>query len=324
MASQTNKKWLLLIHQIPPKPNALRVKIWRRLQQVGAVAIKQSVYVMPCSEQSQEDLSWTLKEIVEGGGDASISEVQFLEGLTDEQVISLFQTARKSDYEKIIQDANLLLTDWSSGKIDPKDPTVRGSAQVSKLQRRFNDTAAIDFFYASERGTAEILIKDLAARLSGEGSESSAAKAELDELRGCVWVTRKNLFVDRFACGWLIRRFVDKAAVFKFVGADTYRPETGEMRFDMFDGEYTHEGDRCTFEVMIKRFGLQDRGLFPLAEIIHDIDLKDTKYGRAETHGLNALLTGLVASQPDDDQRMAEGIQIIEKLYAYFQRQKAK
>jgi hypothetical protein len=324
VTSQTLKKWLLLIHQIPPKPNSLRVKIWRRLQRVGAVAIKQSVYVMPFSEQSQEDLSWTLKEIVEGGGDGSISEVRFVEGLTDEQVISLFQTARRSDYEKIIQEANLLLTDWSSGKIEPKDPAVRGSAQVSKLQRRFNDVGAIDFFYASERGTAEILIKDLAARLSGEGPDSSAVKDELDELRGNVWVTRKNLFVDRMACGWLIRRFVDQAAVFKFLDTDTYTPKTGEMRFDMFDGEYTHEGDRCTFEVMIKRFGLQDRGLVPLAEVIHDIDLKDTKFGRAETDGLNALLIGLVASQPDDDQRMTEGLQIIEKLYAYFQRQKMK
>jgi hypothetical protein len=167
MTSQTLKKWLLLIHQIPPKQNSLRVKIWRRLQQVGAVAIKQSVYVMPFSEQSQEDLSWTLKVIVEGGGDGSISEVQFLEGITDEQVFSLFQTARRSEYEKFIQDANLLLTDWSSGKIDPKDPAVRGSAQISKLQRRFNDVAAIDFFYASERGTAEILIKDLGYRIEG-------------------------------------------------------------------------------------------------------------------------------------------------------------
>ena len=152
---------------------------------------------------------------------------------------------------------------------------------------------------------------------TAEGSDSSAVKDDLDELRGNVWITRKNLFVDRFACGWLIRRFVDKAAVFKFVDADTYTPKTGEMRFDMFDGEYTHEGDRCTFEVMIKRIELQDRGLVPLAEVIHDIDLKDTKYGRVETDGLNALLIGLVAAQPDDDQRMTEGMQIIEKLYGW-------
>jgi hypothetical protein len=135
-------------------------------------------------------------------------------------------------------------------------------------------------------------------------------------------VTRKNLFVDRIACGWLIRCFVDKSAVFKFVNADTHTPKPDQVRFDMFDGEYTHEGDRCTFEVMIQRFGLQDRGLVPLAEVIHDIDLKDSKYDRTETAGLNALLTGLAASQPGDDQRMALGAQLVENLYAYFQRQK--
>ena len=132
--------------------------------------------------------------------------MRFVEGLTDEQVIALFQTARRLEYEKIIQGANLLLTDWSSGKIDPKDPAVRGSAQVSKLQRRFNDVAAIDFFYASERGTAEILIKDLTARLSGEGLDSSAIKDELDELRGRVWVTRKKPL-----CGPLRLRLADSA-----------------------------------------------------------------------------------------------------------------
>ena len=322
MAPKKNIKWLLLIHQIPPKPNALRVKIWRRLQQVGAVAIKQSVYVMPFSEQSQEDLSWTLKEIVAGGGDGSIGKVRFVEGLTDEQVITLFQTARKSDYQKIIQDANTLLTDWSAGEFDPQNPAVRGAAQVSKLQRRLDEVAAIDFFHAPERGTAEILIQDLTARLSGQSSNASAAMHTRDSLRGKTWVTRRNLFVDRIACGWLIRRFVDRSAVFIFVNTDTYTPAPDQVRFDMFDGEYTHEGDRCTFEVMVQRFGLKDRGLVPLAEVIHDIDLKDTRYDRVETAGLNALMTGLAASQPDDDRRMTLGAQLVENLYAYFHGQK--
>ncbi|WP_319407037.1 chromate resistance protein ChrB domain-containing protein [uncultured Desulfosarcina sp.] len=324
MTSPEGRKWLLLIHQLPPQPNALRVKIWRRLQQVGAVAIKQSVYVMPLSEQSQEDLSWTLKQIVSGGGDGSIGVVRFVEGLTDEQVIALFQTARKSDYQKIIQEANTLLTDWSAGTLDPQDPAVKGAAQVSKLQRRFEEVATIDFFQAPERGTAEILIQDLAARLSGQSSSENAGMHTLDGLNGKIWVTRKNLFVDRIACGWLIRRFVDKSAVFKFVDADTHTPEPDQIRFDMFDGEYTHEGDRCTFEVMVQRFGLRHRGLVLLAEVIHDIDLKDGKYDHAETNGLNALLSGLVASRPDDDQRMDEGMQLIDNLYAYFQRQKGK
>ena len=318
------KNWLVLIHKIPPKPNALRVKIWRRLQQVGAVAIKQSVYVMPISEQSYEDLSWMLKEIVGGGGDGSISEVRFVEGLTDEQIISLFQNSRKADYQKIIQDANLLMAEWSSGKKDPRDPAVRASAQVAKLQHRIDEVAAIDFFQARERGTAEILIKDLAARSSAGGSDSIVRKDDLDALGGKIWVTRKNLFVDRIACGWIIRRFIDETAAFKFVDSGTSTPKAGEVRFDMFDGEYTHEGDRCTFEVMVQRLGLQDHGLVALAEVIHDIDLKDSKYDHAETDGLSAMLTGLAASQPNDDKRMILGMQLIENLYAYFQRQKGR
>jgi len=324
MISLKPKKWLALIHQIPPQPNALRVKIWRRLQQVGAVAVKQSVYVMPMSEQSREHLSWTLKEIVAGGGDGSISEVSFVEGLTDDQVVSLFQTARKSEYEKIIQEANLLLAEWSSGKTDPQDPAVKASAQVAKLRRQLDNIAAIDFFKAPERGTAELLIQDLAARSSGGGPYAPAFKDERGALKGKVWVTRKNLFVDRIACGWLIRRFVEETAVFKFVDADSYTPEPGEIRFDMFEGEYTHEGNQCTFEVMIGRLGLQDRGLASLAEVIHDIDLKDTRYHRPETQGLEALLTGLAASEPDDDQRMTQGMQVMENIYAYFLRKKGK
>ena len=263
--SKKQKKWLVLIHQIPPKPDALRVKIWRRLQQVGAVAIKQSVYVMPFSEQSREDLSWTLKEVIDGGGDGSISEVRFVEGLTDEQVISLFQNARKSDYEKIIQDANHLLAEWSSGDMNSKDPSAKAVAQVLKLQRQFENIVTIDFFKAPERGTAEILIRDLAARASGDRTDAVDATDGLEELKDKIWVTRKNLFVDRIACGWLIRRFVDDAAIFKYVDSHTYAPGPDEMRFDMFEGEYTHEGDRCTFEVMIKCLSLQDWGLAALS-----------------------------------------------------------
>jgi len=322
MATVQPKKWLLLIHQIPPKPNALRVKIWRRLQQVGAVAIKQSVYVMPLSEQSREDLSWTLKEIVEGGGDGSISEARFVEGLSDEQILALFHNARKSDYEKLIQEANALLAEWSSGETDPRDPATRGPAQLAKLQRRLDETAAIDFFQTPERATAELQIKELGNLLTGQPAVGSEVRGGLADLLGKTWVTRGNLFVDRIACGWLIRRFVDKTAAFKFVPDPHYSPKANEIRFDMFDGEYTHEGDRCTFEVMIQRLQIQDHALGPLAEVVHDIDLKDEKFGRNETDGINALLTGLVAAHPDDDLRMMEGFRLFENLYAYYQRQK--
>ncbi len=322
MLSEKLNTWLVLIHQIPPKPDALRVSIWRRLQQIGAVAIKQSVYVMPLSEQSREDLSWTLKKIVDGGGDGSISEVRFVEGLTDEKVISLFQSARKSDYEKIIRDANQQLADWTSGNIDHKDRAVKAHAQVEKLQRQFDSIAAIDFFKAPEKGTANLLIKDLAVRSTGKVTDVVAPANGLDILKAKVWVTRRNIFVDRIACGWLIRRFVDETARFKYVDSDTYAPGPDEIRFDMFEGEYTHAGDLCTFEVMTRRLNLQDSGVAALAEVIHDIDLKDSKYNRGQTEGLAALLSGLAAAEPDDEKRMTQGAQLMENLYAFFRRQK--
>jgi hypothetical protein len=315
-------EWLLLIHQIPPKPNALRVKIWRRLQQIGAVAIKQSVYAMPRSEQSREDLSWTLKEIVAGGGDGSISEARFIEGLSDEQIVSQFQNARRSDYEKLIQEANSLMADGSSPATDPRGPSSRAAAQLSKLKRRLEEVATIDFFNAPERATAEIVLRELGNLLSTDAQPKSTTGEGHEHLTGKTWVTRKNLFVDRIACGWLIRRFVDPGAVFKFVEGPRYRPKANEFRFDMFDGEYTHEADRCTFEVMIQRLQLEDHALVPLAEVIHDIDLKDGKFGRSETDGFNALLIGLVAAHPDDDQRMSEGFRIFDNLYTFYQRQR--
>jgi hypothetical protein len=317
-----NGKWLLLIHQLPPQPNALRVKIWRRLHQVGAVAIKPSVYALPFSDQSREDLSWIFKEILEGGGDGSISEVRFLEGLTDGQVKALFQTAREEDYGKIIREARLLLAELSSPQDkDPNDESPNGTARVSRLQRRWEEVAAIDFFPTSERETAAGLLKEVEKRMSSSAFPVTAKKIEGDGLKGKVWITRSNLFVDRIACGWLIRRFIDSGATFKFIPGTRHKPNAGELCFDLFDGDFTHEGDRCTFEVMIRRLGFQDPALTGLAEIVHDIDLKDGRYGRPETEGLRALLTGVVTASPDDNLRLEEGSRLFENLYTYFQRQ---
>lgn len=314
-------KWLVLIHQIPPKPDTFRVKIWRRLQKTGAVAIKPSVYAMPFSDQSREDLSWTLKEIMAGGGDGSIFEAHFLEGLNDEQIIALFQNARKADYEKITAEADSLLAAWSSGEGE-QAPAAKKSVQRSRLKARLEETVAIDFFQTPERETAEILLKELSYHIHGPAPVRLEQKGEMENLKNRTWVTRKNIFVDRMACGWLIRRFIDEDAVFKFVSQPRYTSKNGELRFDMFEGEFTHEGDKCTFEVMIERLKLQDKALAFMAQVVHDIDLKDAEYGRVETDGVKALLTGLTAAQPDDDLRMKEGFAVFENLYAYFHRHK--
>src|SRR5437870_1106849 len=118
MDGPSDPRFLVLIHQIPPKPSYLRVKIGRRLQRLGAVAIKNSVYVLPRSEQSQEDFQWVVREIRAGGGDASVCEARFVEGLSDDEVEALFHAAREADYRAVAQELRALQPKVRGRRID--------------------------------------------------------------------------------------------------------------------------------------------------------------------------------------------------------------
>ena len=310
--------WLLLIHQIPPKPAYLRVKIWRRLQGLGAVAIKNTVYALPLREQSTEDLQWVLREIVEGGGEGTICEARFVDGLDDQQVEALFHAARDADYAQIADEARRL----EVATVEGGDDREAVASQVSRLRRRFADVAAIDFFGAPGREAVDGLLTGLEARMHPEAQTRDSET--LSALRARTWVTRTGIHVDRIASAWLIRRFIDPEARFKFVGGHSYAPEPGEVRFDMFEAEYTHEGDRCTFEVLIQRCGLKDAALTAIAEIVHDIDLKDAKYGREEASGIARVIAGIAMATADDNQRIARGTETFDSLYAYFRQTRAR
>ncbi|MGH7537730.1 MAG: chromate resistance protein ChrB domain-containing protein [Gemmatimonadales bacterium] len=165
---------------------------------------------------------------------------------------------------------------------------------------------------------------ELGARFERPPAETTAeAAATPDRVApGRTWVTRTDVHVDRLASAWLIRRFIDPEARVKFVTARAYRPEPGELRFDMFDGEYTHEGDRCTFETLTARFGLVDRALGAIAEIVHDIDCKDDKFGRPEVAGIATLVHGVVTAHADDTARIERGAALWDDLYAHFRRKR--
>jgi len=314
-------QWLLLIHQIPPKPDYFRVKIWRRLQSLGAVAIKNSVYVLPRSDQSQEDFQWVFREIVEGGGQASVCEARFVEGLSDAQVQALLDAARDADYAQLVEEARRIGDALSAARLD-KETRNQLEGDVARLRRRFEEIAAIDFFSAPGREAADGLLLGLETRLRQFGTRPIAAGArELAKpARGNTWVTRKGIHIDRMASAWLIRHFIDPDASFKFVPAKGYRPVSQELRFDMFEAEFTHDGDRCTFEVLLERFGLDDSALRAISEIVHDIDLKDAKFSRPENAGLDHLITGIATAHKDDETRLARSEALFGDLYAYFKR----
>ena len=314
----TEQRWLLLIHQLPSKPAYFRVKIWRRLQGIGAVAVKSTVYALPANAEMQEDFEWLLKEIVAGGGEAMVCEARLVDGLSDAQVRALFDAARDADYAEIAKDARDLAAGIKTDATSERHAEAR--SQLARLRKRLAEIVTIDFFSASGRLAVEGLIAELEAELVKDKAMTKEPKkpAEPSELKGRTWVTRRDVHVDRIACSWLIRRFIDSDAIIRFVAGKGYVPKTGELRFDMFEGEITHEGDRCSFEVLLNRAGIADPALQAIAEIVHDIDLKDGKFSREETTGIASLIAGIAMANESDEQRIAEGAAVFDNLYRYF------
>jgi hypothetical protein len=315
--------WLLLIHQLPPKPPYFRAKIGRHLARIGAVAIKNSVYALPATPQTREDFAWVYREITGGGGEATVCEARLVEGLSDEQLEALFHAARNADYEALAGDVRAAQKAFSKRGRLSAERRDELAASVLGLKKRLAEITTIDFFAATGRITLDGLLRGLDARLleaSGGPPGRPAATMRADEVRGRTWVTRKGIHVDRIASAWLVRRFLDPDARFKFVASKGYLPEPGELRFDMFEAEFTHEGDRCTFEVLLDRFGLDDAGLRAIGEIVHDIDLKDARFGRAEKAGIERLIAGIALTQQDDEARLSRGAALFDDLHESFAR----
>jgi hypothetical protein len=308
---------MLLIHQIPPSPAYLRVKIGRHLARIGAVPVKNSVYALPSNDETQEDLHWVLGEIVKGGGDASLVEARFVEGLSDEQLIEMFQNAREADYRDLAEQARGVLASLPRKGPIPDDRRAEVGRLVGRLRQRASELSEIDFFGAPGRELVAGMVSGMEARMQTVGSaEITRAPLDRAQYRGRTWVTRTGIKVDRIGSAWLIRKFIDPEPRFKFVPAKGYRPEPDELRFDMFEAEFTHEGELCTFEVLVQRFGLDDPALRTIAEIVHDIDVKDAKYGREEAPGIGQLVAGIAAAHPDDQARLERGAALFDDLYA--------
>ena len=245
---ETERRWLLLIHQLPPKPDYLRVKVRRRLKRLGAVAIKHTVYLLPNTSEGLEDFQWLRQEIETDGGSALIAKASFIEGISNEELDCMVRAERAGD--------------------DETDDDVAPLEQVKP---------------------------------------------------GRTWVTREGVFVDRIASAWLIRRVIDPQARFKFVPARGYATKSGEIRFDMVGAEYMHVGDDCTFQTLLRRFGITGRALEAIGEVVHDIDCKDEKFGRAETAGIAGLLRGIAHGNEGDEARLEHGFAVFDGLRAFYQ-----
>jgi hypothetical protein len=301
-------RWLILVHRIPPRPLYLRVKIRQRLAGVGAVAVKNAVYLLPRTSDALEDLQWIAQEIVAGGGDAHLFEGDFVDGIANDAAIRQFRQARDADYNPLAADARAALKESRSlaaaGEL---------TAAHAALARRFDEIRRIDFFHAPARKAAEKTIAAIESRLKKDQREEKRRPKTKLALRGKVWVTRPDAGIDRLASAWFIRRFIDAKARFRFDA--NAAPREGEIRFDMAGGDFTHEDDRCTLETLVRRIGVAGKGVRAIAEIVHDIDLKETKFDRAEAAGVRMMIAGLVGRVRDDAERIERGFEIFDDLH---------
>ncbi|MGA9994449.1 MAG: chromate resistance protein ChrB domain-containing protein [Pyrinomonadaceae bacterium] len=325
--ANASQDWILLIHQLPPKPTNLRVRIWRKLQKLGAVSIKNSIYLLPFNEKTQEDFQWLKQEIESAGGEASVFRAGSVEGATDDEIIASFQTARDDEYAQLAAELDGLTGSISEQKRGGHFSTVRLSnyeAELDKLHTELERVVSTDFFNSKGRTAAQRAYERCRKTLhasqaqSREGAKTRVSKISgLDraQYQGRRWVTRRNLHIDRLASAWLIKHFIDRRPRFHFV-ADGENV-LGAIPFDMYGAEFTHHGEDCTFETLIKRFALDgDTSLREMAEIVHDIDLKDDKFHRLEAAGLNATVLGLSRLLKDDRKLLQQSSIIFDGLYS--------
>jgi hypothetical protein len=315
--------WLLLIQRLPADVPYLRVKIWRRLQGVGSISVQNAVYVLPNDDACREHFEWVVREVKRHGGEASVCEARVVDGFGNSDIRAAFVAARERDYRAIAEEAEKLLELPKRRRRAGAPTPANFAAAVGRLRRQKSDVEAVDFFSAPAGSALERLLTRLERR-SGSAprtTQKAVSGWSRDAVQGRTWVTRKGIYVDRIASAWLIREFIDPAARFKFVAAKGYRPEPGELRFDMYEAEFTHDGELCTFEVMLREFGIAAPGLGAIAEIVRAIDLKEEP-SRPETVGIASALEGIARRHKDDEARLSDGTMLFASLYAYFRRAK--
>lgn len=297
--------WIALTYSLPSgSSSSPRVAVWRRLRQLGAVSPTGSLYFLPRREETLEALEWLAQEIREAGGEALVLRIDHLEGDAEERLIELFRGARAEEYRKIAAEADEAASE--AGGADLRD-------RLEKLRRRFAEAARLDFFAAPEGVEASAALLRLEAGLArGEGRAGAVPPAERERYRGRRWVTRPRLHVDRLASAWLIRRFIDPEAEIRYAEA----PEEGEVSFDLRGAEFGHRGNLCTFETLIASFRLEgDPALRALAEIVHEIDLRDGLSTRPEIPGVDGVLRGWQSAGWPDAELERHGAALFEGLY---------
>jgi hypothetical protein len=304
----TATSWLLLLFSLPTNRNTERVAVWRRLKKMGAVQIKTSTYLLPDEAAQYEQFQWLAQQIRDYGGDSTLVRAQEIEGLTKEKVIAIFNDARAKDYAELRKSLQGFI-----GRRQKLDAET-AAAELQRFMRQFREIRDVDFFDSPRGHDVAMLLR----RAEGRSGGRQLAMLDVKQYQGKTWLTRPRPEIDRVGSAWLISKFIDRKP--KFVFAPSAEAVPGAIPFDMLDAEFSHHGNYCTFETLTKRFGIADKSVAKIGEMIHDADLDDARFQRVEAVGIDRVLKGWGKEGLVDKEILRRGFQCFDALYAFLRR----
>jgi hypothetical protein len=314
MSQEFPVSWLFLLFNLPAKHSRDRVKVWRRLKKFGAIQLKTSTYVLPDEPVHYERFQSLAKEIVDNGGESALVRVKEIEGMPYAALVSMFNEARAREYEEIAEPLTLLIRDTRGRKTSSETSTN----QLQKLHKRFQEIYDIDFFESSRGEELQRLFRTAESLESNRGEPERKGRLRAEEYQGKTWIIAPRPEIDRAGAAWLVHKFIDPEA--KFVFARTRAKHQSALSYVMMESEFSHDSDCCTFETLIELFGIRERAVPRLAEIIHDADLQDDKYHRVEGFGIDEILKGWAKQGLSDEEILLRGFQCLDGLHAQFKR----
>jgi hypothetical protein len=303
----TASSWLLLLFSLPTNRNTERVAVWRRLKKMGAVQIKTSTYLLPDAPPQYEQFQWLAQQIRDYGGDSTLVRAQEIEGLNREKVVAMFNEVRAKDYGQLRKALQGFIARRK------KKDAEEAVSELERLTRQFREIRAVDFFDSPRGHDVEMLLR----RAEGPKRLRQLETLDVKQYQGKTWLTRPRPEIDRVGSAWLIARFIDRKPKFVFVPtADAIRDA---IPFDMLDAEFSHHGNYCTFETLIRRFAISDKSVAKIGEMIHDADLDDARFQRVEAVGIDRVLKGWAKEGLSDQEILRRGFECFDALYAFLQ-----
>jgi len=313
-------RWLTLLTSLPRTPTRHRVGVWRKLQRMGAVRLRSAGWILPDTPETTELFQWLVQEIQAFRGEATLLRVDRIEPMTDDEIAGLFHAARSVEYQVAVQGCRDILRHLDRYQNQRRStPALRG--KLDALKRELDRIQSIDYLKAPAGERARSLWETTAKRLRAAETRPRATSGRQRTAlppRCSTWVTRPRPHIDRIASAWLIKRFCDPDAKFAF--ADAADAARKGIPFDVLGADFGHHGEDCTFETLVKRFGIKDRRVQVIAEIVHEADLHDSKFIRNEAKGVDLAINALVEAMPDDRELLERGMEIFEGLHTVLKR----